>query len=183
MERRPEFQKKAYELLQEQLKQIINLLPDFDKEVISMRFGLEDDYSHTLEEVCSYFNIKRDTIRLIESNVLKLIKERTENLSKNTKLSSFQENILSIINSLPSNERLIVKTKYNLENGLSLSDDEILKIIGATSNYILSQSRTTEKNLQIFINNTPDFFDIRKKKSSFHVKIQRQGTTLGVNAS
>ena len=127
MERRPEFQKKAYELLQEQLKQIINLLPDFDKEVISMRFGLEDDYSHTLEEVCSYFNIKRDTIRLIESNVLKLIKERTENLSKNPKLSSFQENILSIINSLPSNERLIVKTKYNLENGLSLSDDEILK--------------------------------------------------------
>ena len=41
----------AYTLLQEQLRSVLSTLPPREQEVLKMRFGLEDGYSLTLEEV------------------------------------------------------------------------------------------------------------------------------------
>jgi RNA polymerase primary sigma factor len=61
----------AYTLLQEHLQSVLSTLPPREQEVIRMRFGLEDGYSLTLEEVGLYFNVTRERIRQIESKALR----------------------------------------------------------------------------------------------------------------
>jgi RNA polymerase primary sigma factor len=63
--------KTAYTLLQEQLQMILSTLPPREQEVLKMRFGLEDGYSLTLEEVGLYFDVTRERIRQIESKALR----------------------------------------------------------------------------------------------------------------
>ncbi|MDR0910095.1 MAG: RNA polymerase sigma factor RpoD [Spirochaetaceae bacterium] len=60
-----------YTLLQEQLSMVLATLPPREQEVLKMRFGLEDGYSLTLEEVGLYFNVTRERIRQIESKALR----------------------------------------------------------------------------------------------------------------
>ena len=57
----------AFTLLQEQLRSVLNTLPQREQEVLKMRFGLEDGYSLTLEEVGLYFDVTRERIRQIEA--------------------------------------------------------------------------------------------------------------------
>jgi RNA polymerase primary sigma factor len=64
----------AYTLLQEQLKQVLSTLPPREQEVLKMRFGLEDGYSLTLEEVGLYFNVTRERIRQIEAKALRRLR-------------------------------------------------------------------------------------------------------------
>ncbi|MCX8013505.1 MAG: sigma-70 family RNA polymerase sigma factor, partial [Rectinema sp.] len=45
-----------YNLLQEQLRMVLSTLPKREQEVLRMRFGLDEGYSLTLEEVGLYFN-------------------------------------------------------------------------------------------------------------------------------
>ena len=61
----------AYILLQEQLRSVLSTLPQREQEVIKMRFGLDDGYSLTLEEVGLYINVTRDRIRLIDAKALR----------------------------------------------------------------------------------------------------------------
>ncbi|MDD3980870.1 MAG: RNA polymerase sigma factor RpoD [Spirochaetales bacterium] len=60
-----------YKLLQEQIKMVLSTLPPREQEVLRMRFGLDDGYSLTLEEVGLYFNVTRERIRQIEAKALK----------------------------------------------------------------------------------------------------------------
>ena len=64
----------AYALLQEQLRTILNTLPPREQEVLKMRFGLDDGYSLTLEEVGLYFNVTRERIRQIEAKALRRLR-------------------------------------------------------------------------------------------------------------
>lgn len=64
----------AYTLLQEQLRSVLNTLPSREQEVLKMRFGLEDGYSLTLEEVGLYFNVTRERIRQIEAKALRRLR-------------------------------------------------------------------------------------------------------------
>ncbi|MCQ2248034.1 MAG: RNA polymerase sigma factor RpoD [Treponema sp.] len=66
--------KTAYTLLQEQLKLVLNTLPQREQEVLKMRFGLDDGYSLTLEEVGLYFNVTRERIRQIEAKALRRLR-------------------------------------------------------------------------------------------------------------
>ena len=61
----------SYKLLQEQLRQVLGTLPPREQEVLKMRFGLDDGYSLTLEEVGLYFNVTRERIRQIEAKALR----------------------------------------------------------------------------------------------------------------
>ncbi len=67
-------QQTAYSLLQEQLKEVLNTLPPREQEVLKMRFGLEDGYSLTLEEVGLYFEVTRERIRQIEAKALRRLR-------------------------------------------------------------------------------------------------------------
>ena len=64
----------AYTLLQEQLSRVLDTLPNREQEVLKMRFGLEDGYSLTLEEVGLYFNVTRERIRQIEAKALRRLR-------------------------------------------------------------------------------------------------------------
>ena len=64
----------AYTLLQEQLRSVLSTLPPREQEVLKMRFGLEDGYSLTLEEVGLYFNVTRERIRQIEAKALRRLR-------------------------------------------------------------------------------------------------------------
>ena len=71
----PTNERGAYVILQKQLKTIINKLPEQERDVISMRFGLDGNGSHPLEEIGMYFNLTREEIRSIELKTLQLLRK------------------------------------------------------------------------------------------------------------
>jgi len=64
----------AFKVLQEQLGGVLSTLPSREQEVLRMRFGLDDGYSLTLEEVGLYFNVTRERIRQIEAKALRRLR-------------------------------------------------------------------------------------------------------------
>lgn len=64
----------AFKLLQEQMQDVLKTLPPREQEVLKMRFGLEDGYSLTLEEVGLYFEVTRERIRQIEAKALRRLR-------------------------------------------------------------------------------------------------------------
>ncbi len=64
----------AFKLLQEQMGEVLETLPKREQEVLRMRFGLEDGYSLTLEEVGLYFEVTRERIRQIEAKALRRLR-------------------------------------------------------------------------------------------------------------
>ena len=61
-------------LLREQIRSVLDTLPPREQEVLKMRFGLDDGYSLTLEEVGLYFNVTRERIRQIEAKALRRLR-------------------------------------------------------------------------------------------------------------
>ena len=49
-------------------------VPEREQDVLRMRFGLEDGYSLTLEEVGLHFNVTRERIRQIEAKALRRLR-------------------------------------------------------------------------------------------------------------
>jgi RNA polymerase primary sigma factor len=64
----------SFRILQETLSETLSALNPREREVLKMRFGLEDGYSLTLEEVGLYFNVTRERIRQIEAKALRRLK-------------------------------------------------------------------------------------------------------------
>lgn len=64
----------TYTLLQDHIRGVLNTLPPREQEVLKMRFGLEDGYQLTLEEVGLYFNVTRERIRQIEAKALRRLR-------------------------------------------------------------------------------------------------------------
>ena len=69
--------KTSYTLLQELICEVLDTLPDKEQKVLRMRFGLDDGYSHTLEEVGYVFNVTRERIRQIEAKALRRLMHPT----------------------------------------------------------------------------------------------------------
>ncbi len=69
--------KTSYTLLQELINEVLSTLPEKEQKVLRMRFGLDDGYSHTLEEVGYVFNVTRERIRQIEVKALRRLKHPT----------------------------------------------------------------------------------------------------------
>jgi RNA polymerase primary sigma factor len=67
----------AYHLLSEQIQTVLSTLPAREQKVIRMRFGLDDGYAHTLEEVGYVFKVTRERIRQIEAKALRRLRHPT----------------------------------------------------------------------------------------------------------
>jgi len=65
----------ARTLLKERLKEILADLTPREQKILSMRFGLEDGITHTLEEVGKEFGVTRERIRQIEAKALERMRE------------------------------------------------------------------------------------------------------------
>ena len=67
----------AYSLLREKIMDVLDSLTDRERKVLSLRFGLVDGYSRTLEEVGRQFNVTRERIRQIEAKALRKMRHPT----------------------------------------------------------------------------------------------------------
>lgn len=74
-------------LLREQLTEVLGTLTDREKQVLMLRFGLEDGKARTLEEVGKNFKVTRERIRQIEAKALRKLRHP----SRSKKLKDFLE--------------------------------------------------------------------------------------------
>jgi RNA polymerase primary sigma factor len=77
----------AYEMLKEQMKDILDTLTDREENVIRLRFGLDDGRTRTLEEVGKVFGVTRERIRQIEAKALRKLRHP----SRSKRLKDFLE--------------------------------------------------------------------------------------------
>jgi len=75
----------ALRLLRDYVKEIVVDLPERERKILDMRFGLTDSVSHTLEEVGAVFHVTRERIRQIEAKAL----ERIRTLEKLKKIEDY----------------------------------------------------------------------------------------------
>lgn len=68
-------QNAAQSLLKDKIKAILVDLTPREREILNMRFGLDDGVMHTLEEVGKKFGVTRERIRQIEAKSLSKIKQ------------------------------------------------------------------------------------------------------------
>jgi RNA polymerase primary sigma factor len=61
-------------VLREQLESVLNTLTPRERDVLKLRFGLDDGYARTLEEVGHIFEVTRERIRQIEAKALKKLR-------------------------------------------------------------------------------------------------------------
>ncbi len=64
----------SYHLLREQINEVLQRLPERERRIIQLRFGLNDGRYRTLEEVGKEFGITRERIRQIEAKVLRKLR-------------------------------------------------------------------------------------------------------------
>jgi RNA polymerase primary sigma factor len=72
------FETAAEHLRRENLHRALAALPEREREVIEMRFGLTGERPYTLEEVGRAFNVTRERIRQIENHTLKKLEALPE---------------------------------------------------------------------------------------------------------
>ena len=77
----------SFMLLKEQLSEVLGTLTTREKEVLKLRFGLEDGKARTLEEVGKSFHVTRERIRQIEAKALRKLRHP----SRSKKLKDFLE--------------------------------------------------------------------------------------------
>jgi len=67
----------SYQLLKEQIDDVLHTLTDRERRVLQLRFGLEDGRGRTLEEVGREFGVTRERIRQIEAKALRKLRHPT----------------------------------------------------------------------------------------------------------
>lgn len=77
----------AKSVLREQLNNVLATLPDRERQIVELRFGLVDGHQRTLEEVGQIFQVTRERIRQIEAKALKKLRHP----SRKRKLERFIE--------------------------------------------------------------------------------------------
>jgi RNA polymerase primary sigma factor len=77
----------SFQLLKEQVGEVLHTLTEREARVLELRFGLEDGRSRTLEEVGREFGVTRERIRQIEAKALRKLRHPT----RSRKLKDFLE--------------------------------------------------------------------------------------------
>jgi len=67
----------AYSMLKEQIGDVLVTLSERERQVLLLRFGLQDGSPRTLEEVGQLFNVTRERVRQIESKALRKLRHPT----------------------------------------------------------------------------------------------------------
>jgi RNA polymerase primary sigma factor len=77
-----------YASLREVTKDVLDSLTPREAKVLRMRFGIEMNTDHTLEEVGKQFDVTRERIRQIEAKALRKLRHP----SRSERLKSFLDN-------------------------------------------------------------------------------------------
>lgn len=78
----------ASSMLRNELEEVLDTLSPREKQVLELRFGLNDGQPRTLEEVGKQFNVTRERIRQIEAKALRKLRHPT----RSRKLKDFLDN-------------------------------------------------------------------------------------------
>jgi len=76
--------------LKEQLNRALDQLDEREREILKLRYGLDDDHPRTLKDVSLKFNITRERVRQIEIKAI----EKLKHPSRRTELKRFRELLL-----------------------------------------------------------------------------------------
>ncbi len=77
----------TYAMLKEQMDEVLATLTERERKVLKLRFGVNDGYPRTLEEVGSIFSVTRERVRQIEAKALRKLRHPT----RSRKLKTFLE--------------------------------------------------------------------------------------------
>ena len=66
----------SFSLLREKLNEVLDTLSSREREVLELRFGLNDGRQRTLEEVGQHFGVTRERIRQIEAKALRRLRSK-----------------------------------------------------------------------------------------------------------
>jgi RNA polymerase primary sigma factor len=61
--------------LRNSVRESLDSLPERERDVLELRFGLKDGVYHSLEEISNYFGLTRERIRQIESSALRKLRD------------------------------------------------------------------------------------------------------------
>jgi len=65
----------THQVLRDQINCALEVLSQRERQVIELRYGLQDGYCHTLEELSTYFKLTRERIRQIEVKALRTLRQ------------------------------------------------------------------------------------------------------------
>src|SRR5262249_8773760 len=65
----------THQSLRDQISQALEMLSQRERQVIELRYGLQDGYCHSLEELSTYFKLTRERIRQIEVKALRALRQ------------------------------------------------------------------------------------------------------------
>jgi RNA polymerase primary sigma factor len=68
----------SQQMLKEQMERVLGQLSERERNVLELRFGLEDGRARTLEEVGKAFGVTRERIRQIEAKALRKLRHPTK---------------------------------------------------------------------------------------------------------
>ncbi|MBR8700711.1 RNA polymerase sigma factor SigA [Fusobacterium sp. DD29] len=64
------------EMGRNQVRELVNILDEREKQILKLRYGLDGEEIHTLEEIGNAFNITRERVRQIEKKTLKKLRNK-----------------------------------------------------------------------------------------------------------
>jgi len=65
----------THQVLRDHISHALETLSQRERQVIELRYGLQDGYCHTLEELSAYFKLTRERIRQIEVKALRTLRQ------------------------------------------------------------------------------------------------------------
>ncbi|MBQ5449108.1 MAG: hypothetical protein IIT57_03630 [Treponema sp.] len=113
-----------YEIVQRHLKGVLGEVSESEREVLVMRFGLDGNGSHTMDEVGERFGLSHEEIRKIEEKALGL-----------TSIGNFevlQKNLRCVLDQLEPTEQEVLVMRYGLDGNGSHSMEDVADALGLT---------------------------------------------------
>lgn len=77
----------------EKVAELLSMIPEREREILSMRFGFKDGDIHSLSEVAKKFSISRERVRQIEEKALKKLKKLLTSYDKLKKFTVLKKKI------------------------------------------------------------------------------------------
>ncbi len=140
----------TFDLLREDIIQVMDDLSPRERDVLRIRFGLDDGHQRTLEEVAKLYGLTRERVRQIEGKALRKLRHprKRREAERQAELASpkrIQRKALSnILSKLSAEEAEILRFRWGFKDGRCHSADEIALTLG------ISPQEVSELETRVF---------------------------------
>ena len=111
-----------YEIVQKHLKGVLGEVTESEREVLVMRFGLDGNGSHTMDEVGKRFGLSHEEIRKIEEKAL--------GLTSIGNLEVLQRNLKAVLDALEPIEQEVLVMRYGLDGNGCHKAEDVADVLG-----------------------------------------------------